>query len=93
MKIAIDRQRVTWRRLREELVLMNLETGAYYTLNETGIIIWEGLVAERAGEDIVEEMVDQFEADRETIIADFERLINELADQGLVTLIDEEITE
>ena len=88
MKIVIDRERITWRKLREELVLMHLDTGAYYSLNDTGIFIWESLADGRAYDSIIEAIVQEFEVDRETVIKDFERLVNELADQGLVEIME-----
>jgi len=91
MKIQIDKNSITWRKLRDELVLMHLDTGAYYSLNETGVIIWQGIVDERSHEDIVNDMSGMFDVDRETIARDFERIVNELADQGLVELVEEEV--
>ena len=91
MKIHIDKNSITWRKLRDELVLMHLDTGAYYSLNETGVIIWQGIVDERPHEDIVNDMSEMFDVDRETIARDFERIVNELADQGLVELVEEEV--
>ncbi len=88
MKIVIDRERITWRKLREELVLMHLDTGAYYSLNDTGILIWESLADGQAYDSIVDAIVKDFEVDRETVIKDFERLVNELADQGLVEIME-----
>jgi predicted transcriptional regulator len=91
MKIHIDKNSITWRKLRDELVLMHLDTGAYYSLNETGVIIWQGIVDERPHEDIVNDMSEMFDVDRETIARDFERVVNELSDQGLVELVEEEV--
>ena len=91
MKIHIDKNSITWRKLRDELVLMHLDTGAYYSLNETGVIIWQGIVDERPHEDIVNDMSKMFDVDRETIARDFERVVNELSDQGLVELVEEEV--
>jgi len=91
MKIHIDKNSITWRKLRDELVLMHLDTGAYYSLNETGVIIWQGIVDERPHEDIVNDMSEMFDVDRETIARDFERVVNELSDQGLVELVEEDV--
>lgn len=91
MKIHIDKDSITWRKLKDELVLMHLDTGAYYSLNETGVLIWQGIVDERPHEDIVNDISEMFDADREIIVQDFERLVNELADQGLLELVEEEV--
>lgn len=91
MKIVIDKDRITWRKLQDEFVLMHLDTGAYYSLNETGVIIWQGLVDERPYAAIITEIIEQYEADEETVRRDFEGLVNDLSGQGLVELVEEEI--
>jgi hypothetical protein len=91
MKIVIDKDRITWRKLKDEFVLMHLDTGSYYSLNETGMIIWRGLVDERPYDAIVADVVEVFEVDEKTVQDDFERLVNELAGQGLVDLVEEEV--
>lgn len=32
---------ISWRKVEDEGVLLNLDNGAYYSLNETGLKIWE----------------------------------------------------
>ena len=91
MKIHVDKKSITWRKLKDELVLMHLDTGAYYSLNETGVLIWQGIIDDRPHDEIVNDIGALFEADRETIVRDFERIVNELADQGLVELVEEEV--
>ncbi len=91
MRIVIDKDRITWRKLKDEFVLMHLDTGGYYSLNETGVMIWQGLVDERPHEATIADVVEEFEVDEKTAQGDFERLINDLAGQGLVDLVDEEI--
>lgn len=86
MKITIDKQRITWRKLRDELVLMHLDTGAYYSLNETGVLIWQGLTEGRDPLDIVADLTDMYDVDEAVARQDVENLINELADQGLIEL-------
>ena len=88
MKIVIDKDRVTWRKLQDELVLMHLDTGGYYSLNETGRIIWQGLIDDRPYAAIVADLVEEYEVDEDTVQQDFERLINELSEQGLVELVE-----
>ncbi|MBT5872312.1 MAG: PqqD family protein [Candidatus Latescibacteria bacterium] len=89
MKIVIDKDRITWRRLKDEFVLMHLDSGSYYSLNETGRIIWQGLVDDRPYAAIVADVVEEFEVEEKTAEADFEKLVNDLAGQGLVDLVEE----
>lgn len=90
MQILIDRARVVWRKLRDDLVLLHLDTGAYYSLNETGALMWQGLVDGRPYSNIIADVIDAYDVDERTAQQDFERLINELAAQGLIALVEEE---
>lgn len=90
MQILIDRARVVWRKLRDDLVLLHLDTGAYYSLNETGALMWQGLVDGRPYSSIIANVIDAYDVDERTAQQDFERLINELAAQGLIALVEEE---
>lgn len=91
MRIRIDTERVVWRTLKDELVLLHLETGAYYTLNETGALIWQGLVDGRPYPDIIAAITAAYEVDERAAQQDFERLVNELASQGMVELVDDDV--
>ena len=90
MRIHIDTARVTWRKLRDEVVLLHLDTGAYYSLNETGALMWQGLVDGRSYPDIIADVITTYEVDERMAQQDFERLVNELADQGLVDLVEDD---
>ena len=49
-----------------ELVMMNIETGAYASLNETGKSIWQLLDAPKNIADVVSALVDEYDIDQST---------------------------
>ncbi len=70
--------------LEGEAVVLNLETGIYFTLNEVGTRIWQ-LIEEHG--DLVkvrEAMISEYEVGEEALDRDIEALMRELVDKGLV---------
>ena len=65
-------------------VILHLESGRYYSLNETGsrmlALLGEGLDEE----DICRRLAGDYDAPPERIRADLDRLLGELTDRGLV---------
>lgn len=76
---------VVSRTLDGEEVLLQLETGSYFGLNEVGTLIWKGLQAGQSREDILAQVeaiydVPQLEADR-----DFDSLLMQMKKKKLIT--------
>lgn len=76
---------VAYTRLDErEAVLLHLETQRYFSLNETGVAIWELLGEPHSLDEIVEVLAQAYESDRETLAASVSRFVGELRHDGLV---------
>lgn len=54
------------------------------TLNQTGVEIWKGLQEEKSREQILEELLGQFEVSRETAQTDMEAFLQYLNENGLI---------
>lgn len=78
---------VVFETLDGEAVLLNLETGIYFTLNDTGTRIWE-LLGEHDGdlEEVRRTMLEEYEVEPEALDADLEELIAELEARRLVNV-------
>lgn len=76
---------VAYTRLDEcEAVLLHLESQHYFSLNETGVAIWDLLSEPRSLAEIVEALAETYEADRETMAALVARFVGDLRRDGLV---------
>ena len=71
-----------------EMVALNLKSGLYYSLNRVGTRIWQLVQEPRRVGDVRDAIVEQFNVDVERCHRDVLRLIQELADKGLVKVID-----
>ena len=69
-----------------ETVMMSVESGRYYGLDDIGSAIWQRLEAPRRFGDLVDQLAADYDADRATIADDVRTLLAEMAMHGLVTL-------
>ncbi len=66
-----------------EVVLLNLESKMYYSLNVTGERIWRGLKNGLSLSEISRQLQDEFDVDRETATRSVLELVDELCQQEL----------
>jgi PqqD family protein of HPr-rel-A system len=85
VRYSINKQQVTFRVLDEGAVVVNCETGYYYTLNATGTFLWE-LLDERdmTLEELTAALARAYEQDENSLVADVERHLDELRREDLV---------
>lgn len=69
-----------------ETVLLDLNTGRYYTLNRVGTAIWELCTGAQSLQHIHSALCNRFEASAERIADDLFALVTQLSHEGLVTL-------
>jgi hypothetical protein len=69
----------------DETVLLEPDRGAYYRLNPVGTRVWELLASGlRSVEDLVEQVVVEYEVEPARARADLVALLGQLTDRGLV---------
>jgi len=73
----------------KEAVLLNLATKMYYTLNETGLRIWQMLSSGGTLEEISERIQNEFDVSHKKAKGSVLNLIGELIKEKLVKVVDE----
>ena len=71
-----------------EAVLLNLTSGVYFGLNETGTRMWQLLQAYGDIPQVVERMADEFATDQASLEADVRRLVHDLTEMRLLVTDD-----
>ena len=79
-------EKIAWRVVEEDSVLLNLDTGYYYTLNEVGRFLWESIDGKKKLSAIHKEILDHYDVDPETAKSDILELIDNLLKEGLVEI-------
>ena len=68
----------------EEAIIINLHTGSYYSLNDTGTLFWELIDGERTIADCARLVAQEYEVEVEVVETDLLELAAEFKDEGLI---------
>jgi hypothetical protein len=74
--------------LEEGAVLLDLETKYYYTLNSTGLVIWQLLEKLESPFEIARKLTVEYEVDEERATASVQRLLEELEQEKLILALE-----
>lgn len=72
-----------------EAAILDLRSGVYYGLNETGAFIWNRIKEPASVRAIRDAMAAEFEVDVVQCERDLQRILRELVDRGLVEVKNE----
>ncbi len=78
---------VPWRTVDGKGILVDLESGFYFSLNKTGQFIWGQIDGERTMTEIASRLVEHFEVEDEMALKDCLELAQRLYDQGLIVSV------
>jgi len=84
--ISANEQQVAAKVMDGEAILINLTTGAYYSIPSTGGFIWSLVERKLSIDEIVRAVAAHYKVTREQAEADVLRLAEELHAEGLVTM-------
>ncbi len=74
------------RELAGEAVLLNLDTGCYFGLSESGARMFEVLPMSESIQSAYEALLAEYEVDAEQLRRDLSELLEKLVEQGLVEI-------
>lgn len=74
----------------ESTVLFHMESGRYFSLNDTGVVVWSLCDGTKTAAQIVDLMSEEFDAAPEVLQEDVSELLKELTGRGLVEAVDGE---
>lgn len=76
-----------WNIVDDEVVLLNLDSGHYYSLNNSGRHIWELLDGKNKISDIIQAICTDFEVEPNEATKDVNILVDELLKEGLASAV------
>jgi len=79
---------VVWADMDNEAVLLNVQSGTYFGLNEVGTAIWRGLLQDWDEAEIVLRLQEDFEVEPEPLRRDVSEFFRVLAEKGLISFRD-----
>jgi hypothetical protein len=84
-KISIPDQ-VTYSEVANEMVLLNLDTGKYFGLDEVGARMYALLAEHKSLRQAYQTLLDEYEVDPDRLEQDLIVLVDDLVERGLVTI-------
>ncbi len=85
LKIAND---VVWNALDDEIVILNLASGVYFSVGGVGRRFWELLAQGVSADAAIPELIAEFDVDADRLKTDLDSLIGQLRSEGLVALAE-----
>lgn len=85
-KFRVNEPKVVHETIDGEVVLVNLERGDYFSLVTAGADIWDGLTKGLSQGEIVSEIAQRYEGDRETIEQATNNFIAQLQQEELIVV-------
>ena len=79
---------VVFAQVGEEAVLLNTESGRYFGLDAIGSRVWLSLTGTATEEQICAELLEEYAVDPGVLRTDIRRLLDQLAQSGLITSVD-----
>ena len=76
-------------RLLDEMVMMDMNQGKYFSLNRSATVIWEFLDSPRTAEEICNSLTEEFDVDRDQCGREVEEYLEEMVKMKLVIKIKE----
>jgi hypothetical protein len=83
-------QQVRWQVVDEEGILVNLESGFYFSLNPVALFIWNLCDGENTVGRILDGIVEGFDVDRDVAQRDLEAFLGQLQAEGLIEGLEPE---
>jgi hypothetical protein len=72
------------RRVDDDIVILDIPSGRYFELNDVGALVWEHLDGTNDVDALVDTVLTEYDADRDTVSKDVQDLLGELIAAGLV---------
>jgi hypothetical protein len=87
----INRPDVVSEEMGNEIVVINLESGCYYTLNETASIIWNLISNGFSNKKIINHIIENHKVAKKTFIKDIEDFLKLMIEEKLIVESDGDI--
>jgi hypothetical protein len=83
MSYSLSKEYV-WKEVGDQVVVLHIETGRYYSLNHPGSLIWKGLMEGLSLDRIIERVCFVFDVDKPTAKKDTEEMIRDFLTKEVI---------
>jgi Coenzyme PQQ synthesis protein D (PqqD) len=83
-ELRLRSHHMTWRRLGDSVIVLDLNNSTYLSLNGTGVVIWEQLVRGTTISAIVRSVTDQFDVEPAVAELDINLFVEDIRSRGFL---------
>lgn len=73
-----------WKEIGRQVVVLQYETGAYWTLNDTASFIWKAIIDGGTADQVVDRLAAEFNVSRESAQADVSEFLKDCIDKKML---------
>ncbi len=84
LRFKINKDKVTYRIINKEVVILHLQRGFYYSLNKTGSLVWELIKKGEDLEHVHEILAKKFNQKKDVVKRDVCSLLKQLEKEALI---------
>lgn len=88
MKRFIQNKKISQSKIRDEVVMMDIDSGFYFGINGVGSVIWQHLSTAISLEDLVSNLMEEFNVDKQTCESDTMEFINNLLEKKIIRVVE-----
>ena len=77
---------IRWREFGTDGILLNPDSGDYFEISETAMIIWSHVDGRKSIAEIIRELAAYFDADAEALTRDTTEFLADLTGKGLISI-------
>lgn len=83
-RIPERNEKIIWKTVQEEAVLLDSRNGRYFGLNPVGCSFWQNVDSKRTLGEIINLLIEEYDIDRNILVSDIEDLIGVLKNKELL---------
>ena len=74
----------SWKDIRGELIIINMDSGEYHSFNEMGRFIWLEIIKKKGVDEIIKQVIKHYDVDFKKANSDARKFFNNMLQRGLL---------
>ncbi|HTT88959.1 MAG TPA: PqqD family protein [Acidimicrobiales bacterium] len=83
-RLSLDSERAVWREVGDEIVILDVPTATYLTLNSSAVTLWKHLEEGATPSELSAELVATYEIGEDKAAQDVQRFLGALKERSLI---------
>jgi hypothetical protein len=84
MRYLVDKSRVSHERLQDEVIIINMASGAYYSGSGTAADVWTLITQGASIAEVATTLASNYSCDEKTVLSDVNKCVSVLVERGVV---------